>query len=94
MHRILVCAREQGCKKHAVMFSQFDFPCTRLYNARMKALLKLVSALSLAAGLCSCESELPSRELGVAEKFQRGISGQGSLYIPSSEQDASPFSHR
>jgi hypothetical protein len=74
--------------------SRFDFLSARLYKEPMKALFKLVSALSLAAGLCSCESELPSREPSAAEKFQRGIIGQGSLYIPAPDQDASPFSHR
>jgi len=55
----------------------------------MKALFKLVGATVLAAGLCSCESELPSREPGLGEKLQRGIRGNGSLYIPVPEQDAS-----
>lgn len=54
----------------------------------MTALFKLVSAIFLVTGLCSCESDIPSRELGVGEKFQRGIRGQGKLYMPDQKQDA------
>jgi hypothetical protein len=53
----------------------------------MKAIFKLVSAIAVVAGLCSCESEIPSRGPGVGEKLQRGIRGQGNLYIPDKEQD-------
>jgi hypothetical protein len=53
----------------------------------MTALFKLVSAIVLVVGLCSCESDIPSREPGVGEKFQRGIRGQGTLYTPDQEQN-------
>ena len=56
----------------------------------MKALFRLVGAVIVLAGLCSCESDIPSREPGIGDKFQRGIRGQGSLYIP--EQEQSPIS--
>lgn len=52
----------------------------------MKALSRLAGAILVLAGLCSCESDIPSREPGIGEKFQRGIRGQGSLYIPEQEQ--------
>jgi hypothetical protein len=55
----------------------------------MKTLFKLLGATLLATGFCACESELPSREPGFGEKLQRGIRGQGSLYTPTPEQDAS-----
>ncbi len=52
----------------------------------MKALFRLGGAIIVLAGLCSCESDISSREPGIGEKFQRGIRGQGSLYIPEQEQ--------
>ena len=70
-------------------FYRFDFPPFHPYNAQMKALFKLASAIVLVSGLCSCESEIPSNEPGIGEKFQRGIRGQGTLYVPDQELDAS-----
>jgi hypothetical protein len=60
----------------------------------MKAILKVLSAIILVSGLCACESEIPAREPGVGEKLQRGIRGQGTLYVPDKEQESLSFPAR
>ncbi len=54
----------------------------------MKAFLALAAALAVAIGLSACESDIPSHSPGIGEKFQRGIRGQGTLYIPVPDQDS------
>lgn len=55
----------------------------------MKALLALAAALAVTLLFSACESEMPSGSQGIGEKFQKGIMGQGTLYIATPDSASS-----
>jgi hypothetical protein len=66
----------------------------------MKVLLRILLLGATLSGLCACESELPSRGPSLSERVEKGIRGEGSLFIRSKESGdprdafASPNSSR
>ena len=55
----------------------------------MKVLLALTAAFAVTLLFNACESELPSNSPGIGEKFQKGVMGQGTLYINTPDSASS-----
>ena len=53
----------------------------------MKGFPALLCIALLACGLTSCESDLPPEPSDAANKLERGITGQGTLYQPDRADD-------
>ncbi|MEK0445880.1 MAG: hypothetical protein RLZZ399_1201 [Verrucomicrobiota bacterium] len=54
----------------------------------MRAVFLFLGAAGLLFSLSGCETELPPHEPSVGAKLQRGIRGEGSLYIPGRESSS------
>lgn len=57
----------------------------------MKAILCLCGTLGTLLFLSGCETELPEGGPNTGDKLRRGLTGQGTLYIPSAAQDAPAY---
>lgn len=50
-------------------------------------LLPTLGLVALLAAMVGCESDLPPERSEVANTFQRGVRGQGTLYQPDRSND-------
>ena len=73
----------------AVGIFTFPFKPAALFTSRMKAILALILLAGAGVLLSSCETDVaPDRtKPNPAEKFQRGVTGHGSISQPDRSED-------